>query len=120
MPHLSHADQQPSSDEGAPPPLLRMSKVVRMIGLGRSTIYRMIAANEFPRPVRVGRRAVAWRRADLDRWSADRPSTTHESLRRWVPGPDAGQRTRAFNAAQVSAPARPPAIQRPHAAPTRS
>ncbi|HWH84724.1 MAG TPA: AlpA family phage regulatory protein [Burkholderiaceae bacterium] len=96
-----------------------MPKVVRMTGLGRSTIYRMIAVNEFPRPVRVGKRAVAWRRADLDRWSADRPSTSHESLRRVAPGADAGQRTRAFNAAQISAPARPSAIRRPHVAPTR-
>jgi prophage regulatory protein len=117
MQHLSHAANQPSSDESTPPPpLLRMPKVVRMTGLGRSTIYRMIAVNEFPHPVRVGKRAVAWRSADLDRWSADRPSTNHESLCCVAPSADAGQRTRAFNAAQLSAPARPSVIQRPHAA----
>jgi len=77
MQQHSYASQSHHADEAAPPAFLRMPKVVRMTGLGRSTIYRMIAAEEFPRPVRVGKRAVAWRSIDLDRWSADRPSTTH-------------------------------------------
>jgi len=54
-----------------------MPMVVRMTGLARSTIYRLIAKNKFPGPVQLGERAVAWRRADLDRWSDDRPRTAH-------------------------------------------
>ncbi|MCK9689477.1 AlpA family transcriptional regulator [Comamonadaceae bacterium BS-T2-15] len=46
-------------------------------GLGRSTIYRMIAANKFPAPVVLATRAVAWRVTDLERWSADRPASSH-------------------------------------------
>ena len=65
------------SVEASDPMFLRMPTVIRMTGLGRSTIYRMIADEEFPPPVRVGRRAVAWRRADLDRWSQARPVATH-------------------------------------------
>ena len=56
---------------------LRMPTVVRMTGLGRSTIYRLIADQKFPCPVRLGPRAVAWRRSDLDRWSEARPAVTH-------------------------------------------
>lgn len=63
--------------ESATPPFLRMPTVMRMTGLGRSTIYRMIAERKFPPPVRVGTRAVAWRRTDLDRWSETRPVVTH-------------------------------------------
>jgi prophage regulatory protein len=37
----------------------------------------MIAEQQFPSPVRLGPRAVAWRRADLERWSDARPSATH-------------------------------------------
>jgi prophage regulatory protein len=48
-----------------------------MTGLGRSTIYRMIAEQQFPSPVRLGPRAVAWRRADLERWSDARPAASH-------------------------------------------
>ena len=56
---------------------LRMPTVMRMTGLGRSTIYRRIADQKFPCPVRLGPRAVAWRRSDLDRWSDARPAVTH-------------------------------------------
>ena len=59
------------------PVLLRMPTVMRMTGLGRSTIYRLIADQKFPSPVRLGLRAVAWRRTDLDRWSEARPIVTH-------------------------------------------
>lgn len=60
-----------------PPLLLRMPTVVRLTGLGRSTIYRLIAANEFPSPVRLSPRVVAWRREELDRWSEARAKATH-------------------------------------------
>jgi prophage regulatory protein len=53
---------------------LRLPTVMRMTGLGRSTIYRMIAAQRFPGPVQLGMRAVAWRRSDLEQWSASRPT----------------------------------------------
>ena len=56
---------------------LRLPSVIRRTGLGRSTIYRMVAEQTFPSPVRLGGRAVGWRRTDLDRWSADRPSAGH-------------------------------------------
>jgi len=65
-------------DGGAPPSLfLRLPAVMRLTGLGRSTIYRMVADNRFPCPVRIASRAVAWRRTDLDRWSESRPTVTH-------------------------------------------
>lgn len=57
--------------------LLRMPAVVRQTGLARSTIYRLMASNEFPRPVRLARRAVGWRRADIDRWSESLPTAAH-------------------------------------------
>ena len=56
------------------PVFLRMRSVVRMTGLGRSTIYRLVAERKFPSPVRLGPRAVAWRLADVDRWSDGRPT----------------------------------------------
>lgn len=55
------------------PTFVRLPAVLRITGLGRSTIYRMIAKQQFPRPVRVGDRAVAWRQVDLDTWSETRP-----------------------------------------------
>lgn len=57
--------------------LLRIGSVVRVTGLGRSTIYRLVARDEFPPPVRLTRRAVAWRRSDLERWTNARQSAAH-------------------------------------------
>ena len=41
--------------------LIRRQEVEEMTGLSRSTIYRYLKAGRFPRPVRIGRRAVRWR-----------------------------------------------------------
>jgi len=49
------------------PMFLRVPAVVRLTGLGRSTIYRLMAESKFPRSVRLGDRAVAWRQSDVDR-----------------------------------------------------
>ena len=56
---------------------LRMRQVTRLTGLGRSTIYRLVAQDGFPAPVRLAGRAIAWRRDDLERWSASRPTVAH-------------------------------------------
>jgi prophage regulatory protein len=37
----------------------------------------MVADKRFPGPVRLGPRAVAWRRTDLEQWSGARPMATH-------------------------------------------
>jgi len=63
--------------DSAAPVFLRMPTVMRMTGLGRSTIYRLIAERKFPSPVRLGTRAVAWRSSDLDQWSEARPVVNH-------------------------------------------
>lgn len=70
----AHTFSQPSDLQ---PLLLRMPTVVRLTGLGRSTIYRLIAARQFPSPVRLSPRAVAWRREEVTRWSEARTPATH-------------------------------------------
>ena len=50
----------------------RRPEVERLTGLSRSTIYAMIAARNFPRPVRLGKRAVGWRNSDIVAWLAER------------------------------------------------
>ena len=71
-----HDDPPPKADN-APAIFLRIGTVMRMTGLGRSTIYRLLAAEQFPQPVRLAKRVVAWRRTDLERWSDARPSVSH-------------------------------------------
>ena len=57
--------------------LARLPTVLKMTGLGRSTIYRWIADGSFPPPVRLGPRAVAWRWSDFDEWTRSRSTTRH-------------------------------------------
>lgn len=55
------------------PVFLRMPAVIRLTGLGRSTIYRLMAEAKFPRSVKLCGRSVAWRHADVEKWSDERP-----------------------------------------------
>ena len=47
------------------PKIIRRKEVEQRIGLACSTIYAMMAAQKFPRPVRIGRRAVGWLEEDI-------------------------------------------------------
>lgn len=75
MPHLSPLPVLSPTDLA--PVFLRLPTVMRVTGLGRSTIYRLMADQKFPCPVRLGPRAVAWRRCDIEAWSDDRPLASH-------------------------------------------
>lgn len=46
--------------------LLRRPEVEARIGLSRSSIYAMMDRGEFPRPRRIGQRAVAWDEAMIE------------------------------------------------------
>ena len=61
--------------DAAAPAFFRLPSVVRMTGLGRSTIYRQIAKRKFPAAVKLGDRAVGWRRNDIEDWISAREST---------------------------------------------
>ena len=52
--------------------LLRLRQVREACALSRSELYRRIQVGEFPRPVSIGRRAVAWRSSDISAWIASR------------------------------------------------
>ena len=53
--------------------LVRLPEVRGRTGLGKTTIYSLMRRGRFPRSVKVGLRAVAWREADLADWLASRP-----------------------------------------------
>jgi prophage regulatory protein len=52
---------------------LRKIKDVRSVtALSRTELYRRIRAGQFPKPVAIGLRAVAWRDSDVQAWIAAR------------------------------------------------
>ena len=61
------------------PRILRLPVVIHRTALSRSTIYKFIAAGRFPKPVRLGPRAVGWLESEIDDWIADRVAESRES-----------------------------------------
>ncbi len=53
--------------------LLTVREVSEMTGLSRSTIYSMVAAGDFPKPVRIGARAVRWHENEVRTFITSRP-----------------------------------------------
>lgn len=53
-------------------PLMRLPEVCEATALPVSSIYDAIAAGEFPPPVKISKRAVAWPRVHIDAWLASR------------------------------------------------
>lgn len=52
--------------------ILRLPEVLRIVGLSRSTVYRLAANGDFPQPIRLGRRSTGWRLSELTEWLATR------------------------------------------------
>ncbi|EPE9242232.1 helix-turn-helix transcriptional regulator [Enterobacter hormaechei] len=48
--------------------LLRMSDVIDLTGLPKSTIYLKMKSKKFPRQVSIGARSVAWVEAEINDW----------------------------------------------------
>lgn len=52
--------------------LLRRREVERRTGLSRSTIYALVASEQFPAPIRVTANTTAWLAGEVDAWIRDR------------------------------------------------
>lgn len=55
--------------------LCRLPAVLDRVGTSKTTVYGMIKMGTFPAPVKIGQRAVAWRRSEVDAWIASRVSS---------------------------------------------
>ena len=49
-------------------PILRIRDVVAVTRLSRSTIYRLIQAGQFPKPIKLTERASGWRYEAVEQW----------------------------------------------------
>ena len=59
--------------------IYRLPEVMNMTGLSRSSIYLRISTNEFPKPVKLGRRAVGWPEESIIAWQAKMMEAQDES-----------------------------------------
>ena len=51
---------------------LRLPEVIQISGYRRTSIYEMIKAGNFPAPVHLGSRAVAWLESEVEAWMQER------------------------------------------------
>lgn len=52
--------------------ILRLPQVQTRVGLSRSSIYLSISQGSFPKPVKLGARAVGWLESDIAAWLTHR------------------------------------------------
>lgn len=52
--------------------VLRRADVERATGLPRSTLYELMARGTFPKPIRLGARAVGWLETEIVAWQRAR------------------------------------------------
>ena len=55
-----------------PDRVLRRREVEARVGVSRSTLYEWMKQGEFPLPIKLGKRAVAWRESDVTAWLESR------------------------------------------------
>lgn len=48
--------------------LLRMPEIMRRTGYCKAWIYRLISQGKFPRPIKIGSRAIAFVESEVDDW----------------------------------------------------
>jgi prophage regulatory protein len=60
--------------------LIRLPKLIDIVGLKRPTIYKAMKAGTFPKPVNIGPRAVAWRSDEIEAWVEALPRSTGGAL----------------------------------------
>lgn len=58
--------------------LLRLPQVLNTVGISRSTLYQLVARGDFPKPIKISRRACAWPESAVQRWIEMRVATANK------------------------------------------
>lgn len=58
--------------------IFRRPAVEKATGLSRSSIYQMMQDGTFPRPIKLGKRAVGWRAEDLENWLKEKGDQSND------------------------------------------
>ena len=48
--------------------IYRLPKVIELTRLSRSSIYLALSKEEFPKPIKIGRRAIGWPEKSINEW----------------------------------------------------
>jgi prophage regulatory protein len=61
---------------------LRLPNVKARTGLGKSSIYLGVTRGDFPAPISLGARAVAWLEDEIEQWIANRVERSRPGVQR--------------------------------------
>jgi prophage regulatory protein len=48
--------------------LLRLPQVLARVGLKSTRVYQLVGDGDFPQPIRLGERSVAWLESEVEAW----------------------------------------------------
>lgn len=60
--------------------ILKIKDVQARTGLSRSSIYALGKIGMFPKPIKIGKRAVGWLEQDIDNWMLDKIQASKHNL----------------------------------------
>ncbi len=72
---VNRSCKQSGSREILLDPVLKLPEVLRATALCKTSLYEMIKNDEFPSPIKLGRRAVGWKQSTIIDWIDSRPTT---------------------------------------------
>lgn len=56
--------------------IMRLPEVIRITGMCKSSIYKAVGKGRFPKPRKLGQRAVGWLSDDVSQWLGDLARTS--------------------------------------------
>ena len=61
--------------------IYRLKNVIEVTGMSRSTIYRLMGQDRFPKPIKLSQRIIGFLEEDIDQWIQERyqEGIKHES-----------------------------------------
>jgi prophage regulatory protein len=60
-------------------PIWRMADTCQDVGLSRSTIYRLIDLNDFPKPIPLGSKSIGFLRSEVEAWKEQRITSSRKA-----------------------------------------
>jgi len=77
IPELALTIEQAPNNSKQPNDLIRIKEVMQMTSLSRSSIYNQRNSGDFPSPIQLSARSVAWVRSDVETWISDKVNNTY-------------------------------------------
>ncbi|WP_456382934.1 helix-turn-helix transcriptional regulator [Hydrogenimonas sp.] len=56
----------------SPERLIRIKEVMKLTGLGRSTVWQYAKTGKLPKPIKISDRYTAWRLSEIEAWMAEK------------------------------------------------